>query len=67
MSFDGRRRVCKAEWAYETEIVFDSHATFKGYMDSDVRSNVVLPALEEIKPLLTDGPIYLGNRVSDDL
>ena len=65
------RTVCKSEWAYETEIVFDSYENFQGYMGSDVRENVALKALKEITPLLvpTEGegePYYLGNRVSDN-
>jgi len=62
------RTVCKAEWAYELEVKFDSLDNFKAYMASDWRTNVALPFLEKVKPLMKDPEaMYSGNRVSDDL
>mmetsp|Transcript_2791 Transcript_2791/g.4219 ORF Transcript_2791/g.4219 Transcript_2791/m.4219 type:complete len:87 (-) Transcript_2791:58-318(-) len=62
------RTVCKAEWAYELDIQFDSLDNFKAYMDGDFRKTVALPVLEKLKPLMTEpDKVYSGNRVSDDL
>eukprot|EP00932_Pfiesteria_piscicida_P001545 SRR837773.11502.p2 GENE.SRR837773.11502~~SRR837773.11502.p2 ORF type:complete len:139 (-),score=53.88 SRR837773.11502:72-461(-) len=62
------RTVCKAEWAYEVEIRFDSLENFRAYMDSDFRKNTVLPMLEKMKPHMTDADkVYSGNRVIDDM
>ena len=36
--------VCKAEWAYEVDIVFKDLDSFKGYMGSDFKANVATPA-----------------------
>jgi hypothetical protein len=59
------RTVCKTEWAYERAIVFNSLATFKGYMESEDRAKKVLPLLDEMSKYAT-GQVYVGNRVFDE-
>jgi hypothetical protein len=59
------RTVCKEEWAYERAIVFNSLATFKDYMGSEIRQKEVLPLLDEMSKLAT-GKVYVGNRVYDE-
>merc|ERR1719174_3350182 len=57
-----KRTVCKAEWAYEVDIIFKDLDSFKGYMESDVRASVMTPAFEKITALKpADAPEpYLG-------
>jgi len=62
------RTVCKSEWAYEVEIVFDSLDNFKAHMDSDIRAK----ELEKFGALLQDigvkkEDVYAGARVYDEL
>merc|ERR1740139_586683 len=62
------RTVCKAEWAYEIAVKFDSLDNFKAYMASDFRNKAIVPQLEKIKQLAKDpDQIYSGNRVCDEL
>ena len=60
--------VCKAEWAYEVDIVFKDLASFKGYMESDFRANVATPAFKKVTDLKpADAPEpYMGARVYDE-
>ena len=60
------RTVCKAEWAYEAAVVFDSLDNFKGYMESDFRTETMEPALADFGKLATS-ELYVGNRVYDEL
>ena len=60
------RMVCKSEWAYETEFVFDSIDSFKAYDASEFRSKEVLPLLEQSVRLTGTEP-YAGVRVYDEL
>lgn len=57
------RTVCKTEWAYEIEMVFEVDA-FKNYMESDFREQTMQPILKEITNLAVDpDSMYMGNRV----
>jgi hypothetical protein len=60
------RLVCKSEWAYETEFVFDSLASFKAYDSSAFRAKEVLPLLAE-SVVLTGAQPYAGVRVFDEM
>ena len=59
-----RRTVCKAEWAYELELVF-SASGFKEYMESEFREKEAGPLLVQIAALNVKGEVYQGNRVFD--
>ena len=59
-----KRTVCKAEWAYELELVFTASG-FKEYMESDFREKKATPILGQIAALNVDGEVYQGNRVFD--
>ena len=63
-----KRTVCKAEWAYEVDIVFKDLDSFKGYMGSEFREKVALPAFEKVTALKpADAPEpYSGARVYDE-
>ena len=58
-----KRTVCKAEWAYEVEMIFEGDK-FKDYMESDFREQKAAPVLADLTKLAT-GEIYSGNRVVD--
>ena len=58
------RKVCKAEWAYEVEVVFDGLDNFKAYMESDFRADR-LKVMPEMEAFAT-GEVYSGNRVYDN-
>ena len=63
------RTVCKSEWAYEVDLVFKDLDSFKGYMESDFRTNVATPAFQKVvalKPADAPEP-YMGARVYDEL
>ena len=62
-----KRTVCKSEWAYETETVFDSLDSFKAYMESDVRANKIMPFLAKGQAIAKGGEVYQGNRVYDEM
>ena len=64
-----KRTVCKAEWAYEVDIIFKDLDSFKGYMESDLRAKVATPAFEKVLALKpADAPEhYMGARVYDEL
>ena len=59
-----KRTVCKAEWAFELELVFTASG-FKEYMESDFREQKATPILGQIAALNVDGDVYQGNRVCD--
>ena len=62
------RTVCKAEWAYEIEIIFDSLDNFKAMMDSPDTEKLRSSILPKISELVTDkDALYRGNRVYDEL
>ena len=64
-----KRTVCKAEWAYEVDIVFKDLDSFKGYMESDFRTSVATPVFEKVvalKPADAPEP-YMGARVYDEM
>lgn len=60
------RTVCKSEWAYEMEFVFDSYDSFVAYAGSDVKEKEVTPILEKATKLVGSEP-YSGARVYDEL
>ena len=64
-----KRTVCKSEWAYEVDIVFKDLASFKSYMESDVRNTVATPAFAKVAALKpADAPEpYMGARVYDEM
>ena len=64
-----KRTVCKAEWAYEVDVVFKDFDSFKGYMESDFRTGPATAAFEKIVALKpADAPeVYMGARVYDEL
>ena len=64
-----KRTVCKAEWAYEFEIVFKDLESFKGYMGSELKEKQLTPLLEKaVNDCVSDKEgIYLGARVYDEL
>jgi hypothetical protein len=47
------RTVCKAEWAYEVEVVFEQ-AHFGTYMESSFRTDTMNPILGEMVKLAVD-------------
>ena len=59
------RTVCKAEWAYETCIVFDNLESFKAYDGSEFRTNEVMPYFNEAIAMIDEEP-YAGVRVYDE-
>jgi hypothetical protein len=59
---EARRTVCKAEWAYEVEVVFEVDH-FKDYMESEFREKKVNPILSQMVELNTTDSTYSGNRV----
>ena len=59
-----KRTVCKAEWAFELELVFTASG-FTEYMESDFREQKATPILGQIAALNVDGDVYQGNRVCD--
>ena len=61
------RDVCKTEWAYEVEVVFDGLENFKSFMESDKREELAATHMEEITKFAVDGKVYSGNRVHDEL
>merc|ERR1712085_24805 len=61
------RTVCKAEWAYEIHVEFNSLENFQAYMGSKHREETAPIFLDAVKPTLPEGgEIYSGNRVVDD-
>ena len=59
------RTVCKSEWEYEVELVFELE-TFQEYMESDFREKTMQPILAEMQGLATNPDnMYMGNRVWD--
>lgn len=63
------RSVCKAEWAYEVAVVFDSLDNLKGYMESEARKANVKELGARFRALGLDQSNcswYVGNRVYDD-
>eukprot|EP00747_Dinoflagellata_sp_TGD_P032362 gnl/TRDRNA2_/TRDRNA2_135935_c0_seq2.p1 gnl/TRDRNA2_/TRDRNA2_135935_c0~~gnl/TRDRNA2_/TRDRNA2_135935_c0_seq2.p1 ORF type:complete len:129 (+),score=30.60 gnl/TRDRNA2_/TRDRNA2_135935_c0_seq2:95-481(+) len=57
------RTVCKAEWAYEIEYVFEGGDNFKAFKESDYGTRP-MRGLEELGLSLED--MYTGNRVYDE-
>ena len=55
-----------ARAAYEVAVIFDGLDNFKGYMESDFRTENMEPALAKAKELF-EGDVYMGNRVYDEL
>ena len=47
-------------------VIFDGLDNFKGYMESDFRTENMEPALAKAKELF-EGDVYMGNRVYDEL
>jgi hypothetical protein len=47
------RTVCKSEWEYEVEMVFQLEA-FQAYMESDFREKTMQPILAEMQALATN-------------
>jgi hypothetical protein len=60
------RTVCKGEWAYEVQFVFDSYDSFVAYDGSDFREKEVLPVLQKSTDLIGAEP-YVGVRVYDEM
>ena len=56
----------RARAAYEVAVIFDGLDNFKGYMESDFRTENMEPALAKAKELF-EGDVYMGNRVYDEL
>eukprot|EP00747_Dinoflagellata_sp_TGD_P032361 gnl/TRDRNA2_/TRDRNA2_135935_c0_seq1.p1 gnl/TRDRNA2_/TRDRNA2_135935_c0~~gnl/TRDRNA2_/TRDRNA2_135935_c0_seq1.p1 ORF type:complete len:133 (+),score=37.60 gnl/TRDRNA2_/TRDRNA2_135935_c0_seq1:95-493(+) len=61
------RTVCKAEWAYEIEYVFEGGDNFKAYMESDWRKEATEKMPDMLKDLgISMDDLYMGNRVYDE-
>ena len=65
------RTVCKAEYAYELAVVFDTHENFGAYMAALERSAgvgaLIPPLMDKATALATDmDAVYVGNRVYDE-
>ena len=61
-----KRTVCKSEWAYEIEMIFDSYDSFVAYNGSDFREKTMLPLVAASTKVAGAEP-YTGVRVYDEL